>query len=372
MVKGPGNLKGAELIAGAFAKLREVLGRPGFLHVTGQIPQGTIVTNSEAWQIDGGIQVESHGRSFQILIEAKANGQPMSARQAIGQLRYCISKLPEPVRSYGVFTAPYISPDAARICQESGIGYVDLAGNAHLEFADVYIDLRVADNPFKEVRENRPLFSGKGDRVLRVLLTPPLRPWKVTELSLKSGVSLGQVSTVRGHLLEREWAVADDLGLVVTRPEDLARAWQLAYKPKRETFKRYTVLHGAALDEAIKAAMHQPSEGRQLTLASFTAAKWIAPFARQGTTYLYATKEGLELADRQLQLQSAAQGENVVIWIPKEDDVFVSSIEVAPGYWSSGYLQTWLDLGAGGDRGKEAAEHFLQQELMPAWRSAIV
>ncbi len=117
----------------------------------------------------------------------------MSARRAIEQLRHYMSRLPPNSCIYGVFMAPFISRESAHICQDAGVGYVDLAGNAHLEFADVYIEIRTAANPFKELRENRPLFSAKGERVLRILLTPPLTSWKVTALSQASGVSLGQV-----------------------------------------------------------------------------------------------------------------------------------------------------------------------------------
>lgn len=371
MVKGYETLKSTELYPLLFAKLREALSRPSFVQFRTMDEQPSLTQVTKLMPIDAVANVEIHGKAYQIIAGAKANGQPMSARRAIEQLRYYMAYLPPTVRKYGVFLAPFVSPEAAQICLESGVGYVDLAGNAHLEFADVFVEIRTAENPFKELRENRPLFSSKSERVLRVLLTPPLRSWKVTELSQVSRVSLGQVSTVRRHLLDREWATADNQGLTIIQPEELARAWQAAYKPRRETEKRYTLLHGASLEQAIKSAIGEAFPDKHLVLASFSAARWMAPFARQNTTYFYATKTGKAVAERFLELQSAAQGENVVIWYPKEDDVFSSSIEVVPGIRCSSQVQTWLDLSLAGDRGKEAAEHLLQQELIPAWRSAL-
>jgi hypothetical protein len=40
---------------------------------------------------------------------------------------------------YGVFAAPYISPRAATIGRGVDVGYLDLAGNCHLSFEQVYV-----------------------------------------------------------------------------------------------------------------------------------------------------------------------------------------------------------------------------------------
>jgi hypothetical protein len=114
--------------------------------------------------------------------------------------------------------------------------------------------------------------------------------------------------------------------------------------------------------------MEEAGRGEDLLLGSFSAARWIAPFARQSTQYLFASKRGIEIAERHLELQSAARGENVMIWMPKEDDVFSRRIEPAPGIWCAGLVQTWLDLSVSGERGREAADHLLEQTLLPGWR----
>jgi hypothetical protein len=347
--------------------------KPGFMNLLNLSTSKVVPSHSRISDVDVIANVEIGGDAVAIYGEVKGNGRPMTVRNALEQLRSNLfQQRPTVSRRYGVFLAPFVSPESARICEQSGIGYVDLAGNAHLEFGNVYIDIRTADNPFKEKRDNRPLFSSKGERVLSLLLTPPLRGWKVTELSLASNVSLGQVSTVRKHLLESEWAIADGNGLRLTRPDELARAWRTVYKQRLLSSKRgYTVLHGAAIDAALRAAMEEAGHGGQLALGSFSAARWIAPFARQGTTYLYATEAGLAIAERHLDMQSATRGENVVIWIPKEDDVLTKRIEPAQGVWCTGLVQTWLDLSVSGERGIEAAEHLAQQELAPVWRSAV-
>jgi hypothetical protein len=87
------------------------------------------------------------------------------------------------------------------------------------------------------------------------------------------------------------------------------------------------------------------------------------------TTFFFADAAGGAAVRRHLHLEPAARGENVVIEEPQEDDVFLARIEPAPGIWCSGAVQTWLDLSASGERGREAAAHLLSERLLPAWRS---
>ena len=105
-------------------------------------------------------------------------------------------------------------------------------------------------------------------------------------------------------------------------------------------------------------------------LASYSAAQWLAPYARQATQYFYADQQGAEILKRHLQLQTVQRGENVVVLEPREDDVFSGRVEAAPGIWCSGLMQTWLDLSVAGERGGEAAEHLLQETLLPGWKAA--
>ena len=116
--------------------------------------------------------------------------------------------------------------------------------------------------------------------------------------------------------------------------------------------------------------MTEEGDGAHLVLASYSAAHWLAPYARHATQFFYADEGGAELLSRHLSLDSVERGENVVLLEPREDDVFAARIEVAPGIWCSGLIQTWLDLSSTGERGIEAAEHLLQERLLPAWRAA--
>jgi len=314
-------------------------------------------------------EVRTGDRRWTLVLEGKRSGQPRIIRNAVLQLESYLSHLPQDKRCYGVLLVPFISEKSARICTEAGMGYADLAGNAHLSFDQVFIEIRTAQNPFREKRELRSLFTPKAGRVLGVLLTPPLRAWKVEELAKETGVSLGHVSNVRRRLLDREWARADDAGLRLTKPEELARSWQDAYESRaRKRKKYYTVLHGEEMERALRAALAEAGAGEHAVLSSFSAARWIAPYARQATHFFYADAVGEEVLRQHLQLSPTTQGENVVVEEPRETDVFERRIEPVSGIWCTGLVHTWLDLNATGERGREAAEHLLKHKLLTVWK----
>jgi hypothetical protein len=344
--------------------LRELLGRIPFLKVKSFQSMTKVFESQPDWLVE----VEAGDRPWVLVVEGKQHGQPREVRNGLLQLQRFLDQTPG-TPCYGVMVAPFLSAESARLCMEAKAGFADLAGNALLSFDQVFIELHAADNPFRVKRHLRSLFTAKAGRVLRVLLTPPLRAWKVTELEAAAGVSLGQVSNVRKLLLDREWAVAGDAGLRLSKPEELARAWQSSYEPRpRSREAAYTLLHGEALDAAIRAALAEAGKGEHAVLASYSAARWFAPYARQATQFFYADKPGAEILKRHLQLQPVSRGENVVVIEPREDDAFSGRVEAAPGIWCSGLVQTWLDLSVAGERGGEAAEHLLREKLLPAWK----
>lgn len=364
MMKQSKKLKRNDFDAKIQSLLKDLCASVPFLKVKSFKPAKEVSGIQPDWLV----RVEAAGRPWVWVVQSKWHGQPREVRNGLLQLRTFLDRA-EGKNWYGVLVAPYLSKESARLCVEAGIGYADLAGNARLSFDKVFIEKHGADNPFRAQRQLQSLFGAKASRVLRVLLTAPLKAWKVTELAEAAGVSLGLVSNVRKLLLSHEWAVVSGEGMRLSKPEELARAWQNAYKSRphsRET--AYTLLHGEAQEKAMRAALAEAGNGSHAVLASYSAASWHAPYARQATQFFYADEQGAKIVKRHLQLQSVERGENVVLIEPREDDVFTGRVKAAPGIWCSGLVQTWLDLIAAGERGGEAAEHLLQTKLLPAWK----
>jgi hypothetical protein len=361
-------LKQGEFEAKIEASLKELCARVPFLKVTSFKRMAEVFGSQPDWLVE----LKAGDRSWVWAVEGKRPGQLREVRGGLLQLRSFLDQTPGK-NCYGLLVAPFISEESARLCVEAGMGYADLAGNARLSFDQVFIETRAADNPFRAKRQLRSLFSAKAGQVLRVLLTPPLRAWKVMELASAAGVSFGQVSNMRKLLLDREWAVVSDAGLRLNKPEELARAWQGSYELRpRNRESAYTLLHGEALDDAMRTALAEAGKGEHAVLASYSAARWFAPYARQATQFFYADKQGADILQRHLQLQPVPRGENIVVLEPRADDVFSGRVEAAPGIWCSGLVQTWLDLNVAGERGGEAAEHLLREKLLPAWKEVAL
>jgi hypothetical protein len=186
----------------------------------------------------------------------------------------------------------------------------------------------------------------------------------VAELAEAADVSLGHVSNVRTALRDREWVQVSPAGVSLTEPDALLDAWRDAYEaPAGKRLRFYTALHGSAFDKAARGALRAGAWNGQAMFASFSAAHWLAPYARTSTQFLYADDAGLERLQDVLKLSSASKGENVVITVLKDHGLFRDAIEPAPHVICTSAVQTYLDLAAAGERGREAADHLRREQL---------
>lgn len=101
-----------------------------------------------------------------------------------------------------LYVGDVIADKSAAAFRESGLQFVDRCGNAHLNFGDVYVDVRgyrpttllQGHSPMKHAPDvGQNLFSRRRSQVLFALLTwPDVLTWTLREISEVSGVSLGQ------------------------------------------------------------------------------------------------------------------------------------------------------------------------------------
>jgi len=356
MLKETNTPKEAE--ARAYEALRGLLEKISILQIEGFEAEAV----SGDWEPDLIARLLVDGRPHLLICEYKSNGQPRHARSAVLELRnYVAHRAPQ---ATPVFIAPYISPAVRLLCEEKGVGYLDLEGNARITFGGVFIERVVTDKPVAEQRELKSLFRPKSAQVLRAMLREPGRAWRVTELSELSGVSLGHVSNVRTGLIDREWARASDDGLILSAPDALLDAWRDSYTtPSGERLRFYTPLHGSALEDAARSALHVDGSQGRAAFASFSAAQWLSPYGRTGTYYFFADDEGLRKLLAALKLTPTSKGENVVVTVPKDLGLLADTVEPAPGAVCTSPVQTYLDLSIAGERGGEAADHLRQERL---------
>ena len=296
-----------------------------------------------------------------IIAEIKNNGEPRIARQAVYQLQQYLRELQG---DYGIFVAPYISPRAAIICQDAGIGYIDLAGNCHISFKQTYIHKEGYPNPYKRKQYLRSLFSPKAERILRVLLSSSLKDWKVGGLAKEADVSIGQVSNVKKLLDDQEWINSKTVGFSLSDPNSLLEEWSQNYKYRRnKIINFYTMLGTTEFEFRLHDICQQKSIRYGLT--GFSGSFRYAPAVRHQRVMAYI-QDGEEILVDRLELKPVDSGANVLLLKPYDEGVFYglkfldNSAVVSP-------VQIYLDLHSYRGRGKEAAEILLERVIQKAW-----
>ena len=296
-----------------------------------------------------------------LVVEVKPSGQPRVVREAIKAL---LSYVPEYPGAYGVLMAPYVPDSSAAICEQAGFGFLDLAGNCHLSFRQVYIRREGFPNPYGEKRELRTLFSPKASRVLRVLLLAPARAWNVQELAREANVSVGLVSNVRKLLREREWARIDNEGLRLSEPLNLLKEWSSNQRYARgRSYSCYSTLPAVELETQLAESCAR----RELryALTAFSAAARLAPMVRTPRSSAYV-ESGVEDIITELQLKQVGSGANWQLIAPGDEGVFYGTTTVG-GILVASAVQVYLDLMRAGGRGEEAAEAILNEAVKPLW-----
>lgn len=298
---------------------------------------------------------------WRLVVETKTITEPRLIRGAIQQLQTYLSGL---TKSYGVVASPYISPRAAEICKEAGIGYVDLAGNCRLVFGQVFIERQGFPNPKIERRPLRTLFAPKASRVLRVLLEDVKRSWQVQAMARQACVSLGLAFKVKQRLLDLEYGREEDEGLRLLRPEELLQQWAANYSyAKSNVLDCFAIGDPPALEQALSAYCRKRGITYAFTL--FSGAARVAPFARYSRGCAFAVSEAPKLA-RELGWQSVPSGANFTILTPFDEGLLYGARQVNSDVVVSD-VQLYLDLASSKGRGEEAAAFILEQRLRPRW-----
>ena len=308
------------------------------------------------------IQVEVHvqGQTRLLLAQVKNNGQPRIARLAAYELKDCLGRTPD---AYGIFIAPYISTEAGKICEDAGIGYLDLAGNCLLSFETIYIRQTGAPNPKVQKRDLRSLYSPKAERILRTMLTEPQRIWKTAELAQAAEISLGQVANVKKLLLDREWIRVETAGMCLGNPTSLLDEWAQTYNFQRNrVFDCYALAEIPEIEAQLAEACQQ--QGIRYALTGFSSAARISPMVRYQKASIYVDGDIGRLV-KELDWKLVSSGANISLLLPYDDGVFYGLKDI-DGIAIASPVQTFLDLQNYRGRGQEAAQS-VRKEMEKTW-----
>ena len=301
------------------------------------------------------------GKPAKFIIEVKSQGEPRLIRMAIAQLKEYLKSFKD---SYGILVAPYLSEASRQICKETGIGCIDLAGNAFLSFKNMFIDRSGRPNPFAVARFSKSVFAPKSSRILRVLLSDPSKKWYVEALSREAGISIGLTSRVKQALLSEEWIKEENKSFYLVKPQEALNQWVNNYShEKNQGFSFYSGLSEDQLEIAIK----KECEKRKYSygLALFSGARKVAPFVRFMRFFSYIDGNIDDIAEA-LQLKKVDTGANITLLQPYDDGIFYGLQDIN-GIKVVSDIQLYLDLKSYKGRGEEAAQAIFEQRIKPKW-----
>ncbi len=342
--------------------VRDLLANVPNLQAAGSVRHGDMLGSRHL--MDGHIEFEHGGNAYVLVVEIKRSGAPRFVRSGVYQLKGYLAHLGHSGqgdshrRWIPMLVSPYLSPASRSICLDHDVAYLDLVGNAHLAFDNVYIDLAVPDRPKSETRALRSIFAPKAAAILRALLRAPARSWRVAELAEAANVSLGHVSNVGKALLAREWIEKDSNGISLVQPGALLRNWREEYrKPAGHHVSGYTLFHGEQFTKQLSGTLNAEQQHPRAVYSLNSAAQWFAPFARGSTYSFYADEPGARMLKEALELTRVEKGANVTVHIPNDESLLEDAVQPMPGVFCTSPIVTYLDLWLGSDRDREAAHH---------------
>jgi len=149
-----------------------------------------------------------------------------NAEVAINQIK----SGPAPERS--LLVTDYISEDLSRRLRQSGIDYIDAAGNASLQQPPLYVEVCGRKRPERRTRNGRAFQTAGLKLIFLLLRLPQAVRWTYRALAQEAGIALGAVGPVLREL--------EDLGYLRDHREhrslqslrDLLLRWELGYGEK--------------------------------------------------------------------------------------------------------------------------------------------
>lgn len=324
-----------------------------------QRPQGEVLARVRT-QLHGADAVVDTG-DFSFVLEWKASGAAAPVSAAIQHvLRYAAHIDGNVVP---LVVVPYMGKVGRNLCEEAGVAWMDLSGNAKILAPGLRILVDGRANRYK--RRGRPssAFAPKSARIARWLLMHPTQAMNQHHIARETDMGRGFTSRIVAKLLEDGLVVRDADGAIRPRdPDLLLDAWSEDYD-----FSKHEILRGHIAarsgDELLDHLGEQLREQGVDYAATGLAAAWrLTRFAGFRLATLYLQKEPASSLLEEISFRDDPRGANVWLVVPNDAGVFQGA-SMQRGIRCVHPVQVYLDLEHHPERAQEAAEHLRAQLL---------
>lgn len=297
------------------------------------------------------------GGPYAFAIEWKPSGSLGQIYRAVDQIRTLTRHLPDSM--IAVLVVPYMGESAGAYCEDAGVAWLDLSGNARLVTPGLYVRSVGNRNSFRRPGRPESAFSPKGSRVARWLLINPRQIVRQRVLASTVGLDEGHVSRVVGKLREMGLVERCEGGIRVADPDRLLDAWHEEYR-----FDRHTLIRGhiaVAANEMVSEKIAHSLPGEAYAVTGLAAAWYWTQFAGYRLSTVYLSEPPSEELLERLGFRNDPRGANTWIVVPQDQGVFDGASSLK-GVRCVHPIQVYLDLKAHPERATEAAQE-IRNEL---------
>jgi hypothetical protein len=256
-----------------------------------------------------------------------------------------------------LLAVPFMGDSGQRLCDELGVAWLDLSGNARIKALGLRIWIEGHPNKFKERGRPSNVFATKSARIARWLLIHPEEARSQRELAQESGLDEGQLSRIMSRLLETGLVLRDAGGLIRVRDRALLLdEWHEAYR-----FSKHQVIKGhvaARTGEELmgKLAKTLETHQRPYAMTGLGAAWKLTHFAGFKLNTVYLEQPPDQALMDALGFRSEERGANTWLVLPADEGVFQGARHVED-IRCVHPAQAYLDLKGLPERAEEAAKH---------------
>lgn len=310
----------------------------------------------------GQVDLIAHVGGFIFVVECKSKGEAASVAMATRQVRAYAEHFKK--KAIPVVAVPYMGEVGRKLCDEAGVSWLDLSGNAHL-FGPPGLRVHVEGKPnlFKRPGRPRSVFAPKSARIARLLLIEPKRAFAQRELAKAAGLDEGFTSRIVRQLEAQRLVAREPSGAVKTADFDaMLDAWREAYD-----FSKHHIVRGhiaaRSSDEVLRQVAGQLKRDKIEHAATGLAGAWLLnQFSGFRLVVFYVARLPSVEAQQAMGFREESRGENVWLVVPNDEGVFHGAAE-REGIRCVHPVQVYLDLKNHPERSAEAAEPLRRKYL---------
>lgn len=336
-------------------RLAELLGLPidaMRLHPEFHLPQGDVV--------DAIVKAGPHT----FVIEWRATGATGPVAMAAEQVRrYAHAFGGEAIPLVAV---PYMGEVGRRRCNEAGVSWLDLSGNAGIAAPGLRVLIEGKPNRFKRSGRPTSVFASRSSRIARRLLMHPNMPVTQRQLAQATGLDQGYTSRIVARLRAEGFILVEDGGIRPRDPAVLLDAWREEYD-----FTKHHLIRGhvpaRSGDELLRRMADALRERHVKYAATALGAAWfLTRFATFRLTTLYLREPPPSSLLEEMSFREDRRGANLWLVVPKDEGVFHGAAEYS-GIVCVHPVQVYVDLKNHPERSKEAADQ-VRSQIVEGWR----